>query len=88
MNALIDASGLDLSVASAQTVQKLFKQLDSPPLGPYMPEYSLRALDEVRYIRVSRFAYIQARRYTMLGRSQKDPDEVSKIAQQIYQQEF
>lgn len=55
----------------------------------FIPDYTVRAVTEVFYVKVKRSLYLAAKRATLLERSQKDPlpnaqeqfdDEVEKVA--------
>jgi len=54
----------------------------------FIPDYTVRAVTEVFYLKVKRSLYLAAKRATLLERSQKDPlpsqeqfdDEVEKVA--------
>lgn len=57
----------------------------------FVPDYTVRAVTEVFYVRVKRSLYLAAKRATLLERSQKDPspsndqfdDEVEKVNKRI-----
>lgn len=57
----------------------------------FIPDYTVRAVTEVFYVKVKRSLYLAAKRATLLERSQKDPlpsqeqfdDEVEKVETQI-----
>lgn len=54
----------------------------------FVPDYTVRAVTEVFYVKIKRSLYLAAKRATLLERSQKDPlpgqeqfdDEVEKVA--------
>lgn len=53
----------------------------------FVPDYTVRAVTEVFYVRIKRSLYLAAKRATLMERSQKDPqpsqdqfdDEVEKV---------
>lgn len=61
--------------------------LDSILRYTFIPDYTVRAVTEVFYVKVKRSLYLAAKRATLLERSQKDPlpsqdqfdDEVEKV---------
>ena len=60
--------------------------LDAILRHTFVPDYSVRAITEVFYVKVKRSLYLAAKRATLLERSQKDPgsqdqfdDEVEKV---------
>ncbi|KAL0123296.1 hypothetical protein PUN28_005675 [Cardiocondyla obscurior] len=70
------------TVGSIQSVN-----LDSMLRHTFIPDYTVRAVTEVFYVKVKRSLYLAAKRATLLERSQKDPlpsqeqfdDEVEKL---------
>lgn len=71
------------TVGSIQSVN-----LDSMLRHTFIPDYTVRAVTEVFYVKVKRSVYLAAKRATILERRQKDPlpnqeqfdDEVEKVA--------
>lgn len=75
--------------ANPQTVGSIQSvNLDSMLRHTFIPDYTVRAVTEVFYLKVKRSLYLAAKRATLLERSQKDPlpsqeqfdDEVEKVA--------
>lgn len=75
--------------ANPQTVGSIQSvNLDSMLRHTFIPDYTVRAVTEVFYVKVKRSLYLAAKRATLLERSQKDPlpsqeqfdDEVEKVA--------
>ena len=56
----------------------------------FVPDYTVRAITEVFYVKVKRSLYLAARRATLLKKSQKDPsqdqfdDEVEKVSPVLF----
>ncbi|KYM96089.1 PREDICTED: metal transporter CNNM4 [Cyphomyrmex costatus] len=74
--------------ANPQTVGSIQSvNLDSMLRHTFIPDYTVRAVTEVFYVKVKRSLYLAAKRATLLERSQKDPlpsqeqfdDEVEKL---------
>lgn len=75
--------------ANPQTVGSIQSvNLDSMLRHTFIPDYTVRAVTEVFYVKIKRSLYLAAKRATLLERSQKDPlpgqeqfdDEVEKVA--------
>lgn len=76
--------------ANPQTIGSIQSvNLDSMLRHTFIPDYTVRAVTEVFYVKVKRSLYLAAKRATLLERSQKDPlpnaqeqfdDEVEKVA--------
>lgn len=66
--------------------------LDAILRHTFVPDYSVRAVTEVFYVKVKRSLYLAAKRASLLERSQKDPspsqdqfdDEVEKVKINLY----
>ena len=65
--------------------------LDAILRHTFVPDYSVRAVTEVFYVRIKRSLYLAAKRATLLERSQKDSsnqdqfdDEVEKVTLKNY----
>lgn len=74
--------------ANPQTVGSIQSvNLDSMLRHTFIPDYTVRAVTEVFYVKVKRSLYLAAKRATLLERRQKDPlptqeqfdDEVEKV---------
>ncbi|XP_012250855.2 unextended protein isoform X2 [Athalia rosae] len=74
--------------ASPQTLGSIQSvNLDSMLRHTFVPDYTVRAVTEVFYVRIKRSLYLAAKRATLMERSQKDPqpsqdqfdDEVEKL---------
>lgn len=73
--------------ANPQTVGSIQSvNLDSMLRHTFIPDYTVRAVTEVFYVKVKRSLYLTAKRATLLDRRQKDPlptqefdDEVEKV---------
>ncbi|XP_015518781.1 unextended protein isoform X4 [Neodiprion lecontei] len=77
--------------ASPQTLGSIQSvNLDSMLRHTFVPDYTVRAVTEVFYVRIKRSLYLAAKRASLLERSQKDPqpsqdqfdDEVEKIQEE------
>lgn len=70
------------AVGSIQSIN-----LDSMLRYTFVPDYTVRAVTEVFYVKIKRSLYLAAKRATLLEKSQKDPlpgheqfdDEVEKV---------
>jgi metal transporter CNNM len=78
--------------ANPQTIGSIQSvNLDSMLRHTFIPDYTVRAVTEVFYVKVKRSLYLAAKRATLLERRQKDPlpsqeqfdDEVEKVANRI-----
>lgn len=74
--------------ASPQTLGSIQSvNLDSMLRHTFVPDYTVRAVTEVFYVKIKRSLYLAAKRATLMERSQKDPqpsqdqfdDEVEKV---------
>lgn len=82
---LVESPTTNVNPQTLGSIQSI--NLDAILRHTFVPDYSVRAVTEVFYLKVKRSLYLAAKRATLLERSQKDPspsndqfdDEVEKV---------